>query len=129
MVAVEIAVDIPLRPEAASEARAYLRRLKGSVPDAKFDAITIIVSEIVTNSVIHSGSHDSSDISLKVSVGEGHARGEIYDDGFGFERPASPMRTPESQGGWGLYLIDTLSEDWGVSRSGGRVCVWFEIQW
>ncbi len=52
-------------------------------------------------------------------------RVEVTDAGPGFAvRPRVAGQDPES--GWGLYLVDALSDRWGTER-GGRTRIWFEI--
>ena len=48
-----------------------------------------------------------------------------FPPGDGFEpKPRYDGQSEES--GWGLYLVDTISDRWGVGRAGGTN-VWFEI--
>ena len=50
----------------------------------------------------------------------------------GGRRPGAGIRAPprgpdqDSHSGWGLYLVDQLSDRWGVSRTDGTAA-WFEI--
>lgn len=129
MVAIEITEDIRLGREAASEARFHLERLEGAVPARKLQELTLVISELVTNSVKHSGGPEDKPITLRVTAGEGRTYAEVYDHGFGFERPLSPVAPSRQTGSRGLYIVDTLSEDWGVSSEGGRCRVWVEMKW
>ena len=51
-------------------------------------------------------------------------RAEVIDRGVGFV-PVPRDRPATDVGGWGLYLVQTLSNRWGVHE--GRTHVWFEI--
>lgn len=128
MVAIEITEDIRFGLEAASEARSHLERLEGAIPERKLQELSLAVSELVTNSVKYSGGPDSEPISLRVTVGDGLVRAEVYDHGFGFEKPSTISPSGQA-GGKGLYIVDTISESWGVSREGSRFCVWLELRW
>ena len=55
-------------------------------------------------------------------------RVRLFDPGDGFERAhAQAAGRRGSAGGYGLVLLDRLSDRWGVQREGG-FSVWFEVQ-
>ena len=60
-----------------------------------------------------------------MSVDGDRARAEVTDDGPGF-RIDSPPR-PRGHAGWGLLLVDTLSDRWGV-KTNSSTTVWFELR-
>jgi anti-sigma regulatory factor (Ser/Thr protein kinase) len=64
-------------------------------------------------------------VELRATVYPDRVRVEVADHGPGFEpQPRGPDQ--ESRSGWGLYLVDQLSDRWGVSRTDGTAA-WFEI--
>jgi anti-sigma regulatory factor (Ser/Thr protein kinase) len=79
----------------------------------------------VKNSVQHAGVGPEDSIGLKVAVHADLIRIEVTDDGPGFEPDAS-RPTEDEVTGWGLFLIDQLSERWGVVRD-KVTTVWFEV--
>ena len=111
-------------PTAPARARTALRSLDRTVADLR-DDVDLLVSELVTNSVQHARVGPDDSIEMKLAVDERQIRVEIADHGPGFEpRPRGPDR--HSRSGWGLYLVDQLSDRWGVSRTDGTAA-WFEI--
>ncbi len=83
----------------------------------------LLVSEAVTNSVLHAGL--ACDGMVHVS-GRRHGDRvciEVCDEGAGLR---SPSPAGEREGGFGLGLIEHLSERWGVT-SDGHTRIWFEI--
>jgi anti-sigma regulatory factor (Ser/Thr protein kinase) len=117
-----IEFELDSGPSAAHEARAAVGALEGRTAVAVLDDVRLLLSELVTNAVRHSG---SSKIELSVAVTAGAVRAEVTDQGRGFA--PSPRSAPWTQaGGWGLHLVDNLATRWGVDR-GARVRVWFEI--
>lgn len=117
------------RPTAASEARKHLAAIADKVPPEKFDDVRLLVSELVTNSVKYSGKGmgDAVLVGFAVKMEPGRLRVEVADAGKGFEKHVTPMR-PDQQSGWGLKIVDQLSDRWGVdSRNGSGSTVWFEI--
>ena len=85
----------------------------------------LLVSELVTNSVLHSAPAPRQEIEVILSLDEGVLRVDVSDAGVGF---AHEPRTPESssESGWGLHLVSRVADRWGVvDGSGARV--WFEL--
>jgi anti-sigma regulatory factor (Ser/Thr protein kinase) len=103
-------------------ARAALSALERHVDAVPLDDLRLLVTELVTNSVRHSG---AADVHLHVSVAAGRVRVEVSDAGRGF-MPAPQAPGVERSGGWGLYLVDRLASRWGVARD-GLTRVWFEM--
>lgn len=91
------------------------------------DDLRLLVSELVTNSVLHTGLDPADLITLKICSGAGAVRVEVADHGPGFD-PAPPYEPGSNgYGGRGLYLIDAISERWDVDRSGSFNRVWVEV--
>jgi len=85
--------------------------------------IQLLVSELATNSVRHSGSDEP--IRLRAWIRESGLRVEVADVGFGFEKTdVSPGSDAES--GRGLLILDALTDRWGITRD-AQTRVWFEI--
>jgi anti-sigma regulatory factor (Ser/Thr protein kinase) len=83
-------------------------------------------SELVTNSIRHSGVRRRGSIELRVTVTDRLVRVEVCDPGPGFEaRVAIP--TVGQADGWGLFLVEQIADRWGV-RGGDLTCVWFELK-
>jgi anti-sigma regulatory factor (Ser/Thr protein kinase) len=82
------------------------------------------VTELVSNSVRHSRSCDE-EIELSVAASREGVRVEVADSGSG----CSPRPREEGQdegSGWGLHLVECLSDRWGADRS-DRLAIWFEL--
>jgi anti-sigma regulatory factor (Ser/Thr protein kinase) len=63
-------------------------------------------------------------VRVAVNVQEGNVHGEVSDTGPGFDQ--APEKPDAIQTvGWGLFLVERLSDRWGVGESGSAV--WFEI--
>jgi anti-sigma regulatory factor (Ser/Thr protein kinase) len=87
----------------------------------------LLVSEVFSNSVRHSGSGAPGEtIRVAVMAGDGIVRVEVADRAG----PGTPELRPagrEGEGGRGLQLVAGLAARWGWRR-GGRTVTWFEIQ-
>ena len=106
---------------APGEARGALRALNGSLDPELADDIRLLVSELVTNSLRHTG---SAEIELEVWRSEDVVRVAVSDHGAGFDLNGRPQ--PGDASGWGLFMVDRLADRWGVD-SDGDTCVWFEL--
>ncbi len=120
-------VERRFRPEssAAAAARHALADLIGRYLDESgLDNAKLLTSELVTNSVRHGPKGPYADVCLRVVVRESAVRVEVIDDGGGFVRP--PVPDPREIGGWGLVLVDSVADRWGI-EPGAPTTVWFEI--
>ena len=124
----EAEIDLRLvpEPEVVTPARHALDRLPDLLPSAKLENVRLVVSELVTNSILHAGLSPDDRISLMVRVSAGSVRGRVCDPGLGFEAPSEPCPRPDLRGGWGLPIVETISDRWGVERN-NHACIWFEI--
>ena len=107
--------------QAPGHARGALRTLNGSLDPELAEDIRLLVSELVTNSLRHTG---SAEIQLEVWRSEEVVRITVSDHGAGFDLGGPPQ--PGDASGWGLFMVDRLADRWGVD-SDGDTCVWFEL--
>ncbi len=112
-------------PYAATAARLALDNLDAELDPVLAQDLRLLVTEAVKNSVQHAGVGPEDSIGLKIAVHPELIRIEVTDDGPGFEPDAS-RPTEDEVTGWGLFLIDQLSERWGVVRD-KVTTVWFEV--
>jgi anti-sigma regulatory factor (Ser/Thr protein kinase) len=121
-------IDLRLVPEpgVVTTARHALDRLANLLPPEKLEEVRLVVSELVTNSILHAGLSPEERISLTVTVSDGAVRGSVCDPGPGFRMPSEPSPRSDLSGGWGLPIVETISDRWGVEGN-RHACVWFEI--
>lgn len=112
-------------PQAAGEGRHALDRLEGSIHPDELHELRLLVTELLTNSVRH-GSDGSEWITLDVDIYANALRVVVTDRGTGFRQEGKPRPHLDRPGGWGLCLVDRLSDRWGVESS-QETAVWFEI--
>ena len=111
-------------PAAVRAARAALHELGGDFPSARLYDASLCLSELVANAVKHPGA--AGQVGLTLDLADERLRVEVADPGRGFH-PGPPTEGNEGgEGGWGLFIVDRLSDKWGVD-SGERTVVWFEI--
>ena len=121
-----VSLTLPARLTSVSRARTALDSLERIVPGRVLEDLRLLVSELVTNSLRHSGAGPGDSIRLRLDVARDGVRVEVEDDGPGFEAATPSRPAPERTGGRGLWLVDLLASRWGVVRKRGT-CVWLEI--
>jgi anti-sigma regulatory factor (Ser/Thr protein kinase) len=112
------------QPQAAAEARRAVVAL--ALTESTRATLSLVVSELVTNSVLHAGLTAGETIDLHVDNGGPHVRVAVHDGGPGFTPPA-PTADPLSVGGLGLVITAALSDKWGVACDEHGCTVWCEI--
>ncbi len=115
--------ELELAPDASAPkaARDWIeRRLGPDVDDAKLATAKLLVSELVSNAVLHGQGR----ITLRAALGHGRLLAEVIDEGHGFSWIG---RKPDLglAGGWGLPMVDRESDGWGIYE--GTTHVWFEL--
>lgn len=114
-------------PTAPGEARIAIDNAAADLTEDLYERVRLLVSELVTNSVRHTGlgPGDEGQIVLRLSATPRRIRVEVSDPGGAEGRPRL-LPAPGPDGGWGLFLVDQLADRWGASEHGGNT-VWFEI--
>ena len=121
--AMTLSIDIPRDRTAPAAARRAVETLSATVAADLIPDVMLLVSELVTNSVKYGG---EGALRLQINAdGPRRLRAEVIDQGAGFV-PVARDRPATEVGGWGLHLVQTLSNRWGVHE--GSTHVWFEIE-
>ncbi len=123
--AADVDIEIQTGAGAPGSARRAVGRLSDRLPQARLEGLQLLVSELVTNSVRHAGMGPDGRIRVRVRVARGAIRLEVTDGGPGFV-PPKLVPSVYSESGWGLYLVDQISDRWGV-LSRPTTCVWLEL--
>lgn len=90
------------------------------------DAV-LVVSELVTNSVLHADVDARQALSLELTRSDHHLRIAVTDTGSALGPRLLPA-DPDRPGGLGLRMVDQLSVAWGVDREpAGVTRVWCEL--
>jgi anti-sigma regulatory factor (Ser/Thr protein kinase) len=120
------ALDLELQraPEAPAVARAAAAGLCQQIglTHARCQTLLLLVSEIVTNAVIHSKALPDTPIRFSAAADRHHVRVDVHDGGSGF----TPRPQTGVHGGWGLRLLDQQARSWGIDDAQGTL-VWFEL--
>ena len=114
---------IACSPHAPGVARRAVEELGGDVDPGVIRDAQLLVSEVVTNSIKHSGSDDP--IRLRVWARQNGLKVEVADGGSGFNGEP-PAAAGDGDGGRGLLILESLADSWGKTCD-MRARVWFEL--
>jgi PAS domain S-box-containing protein len=115
-------VRLPPQPPSVAEARAHVRRLlTENDRDDLVETAVLLVSEVVTNALLHAGTDIDvagtlDDVGLRVEIGDGSPH-----------LPSRRRYAATAGTGRGLLMLESLVDDWGVTRHSTGKTVWFRI--
>ena len=112
--------------KAIPASRRTVEGLDEYVGDECTDKVRLLVSEVVTNAVVHGGADVAVTLQLTMRVTSKLVRVEVTDPGGGFDASGGPPGSDREIGGWGLVLVDKLADRWGTEQE-PQSKVWFEI--
>jgi anti-sigma regulatory factor (Ser/Thr protein kinase) len=118
-------VELSGDAQSAARARRELSRLRTELEPPLLESARLLITELVTNSVRHA---KAPSIEMSIAVTRDEVCVEVANPGGGFEaRPSGPE---DSDTSWGLFLVDRLSDGWGVSQDDGSNYqrVWFQLE-
>jgi CheY-like chemotaxis protein len=102
-------------------ARRYVQATLAGEDEDLLELVTLLVSELVTNALVHAGGGPRVVVRLR----RGQVRVEVADDD-----PRLPaLRVPDDTGpgGRGLLIVDRSASRWGADPARPGKVVWFEI--
>jgi CheY-like chemotaxis protein len=102
-------------------ARRFVQATLAGEDEELSELVSLLVSELVTNSLVHAG----SGAEVVVRLRPGRVRVEVADDD-----PRLPvLRVPDDNGpgGRGLLIVERSASRWGADPARGGKVVWFEI--
>lgn len=117
---------IPGREQSVPEARAFVGGVLGP-GDPRSDVARLLVSELVTNAVQHTLSRrPGGTVTVVVIELAGSLRVEVIDEGSARNVPVvrDDMLATD---GRGLFLVQSLADEWGFLRESCGTTVWFHL--
>jgi len=121
-----VRIDRSFAPDAASvrAARRFVLDAVGDAGQERLDAISVMVSELAMNAVQYA----RTAFDVRMELTDESLRVEVSDAGGGHPQ-ARPRPTASSSRGRGLFIVDQLSDEWGIipAAGGTETSVWFRI--
>ncbi len=117
-----VQVTLPPDTESPRRARRFVEEflVEGAMEDIS-DLAALLVSEVVTNAILHA----HSEVTVRIDREGRGVHIEVAD-----ASPVPPTRravSDESATGRGMILVEELSDAWGLERSGVGKVVWFDL--
>jgi anti-sigma regulatory factor (Ser/Thr protein kinase) len=121
-----VAIDLPLEPESARRAREQLKSFRSSVDESTFIDLCLLVDELVVEA-LHGSSDGKApyDIRLRAQLEHDRVHVAMEEGGGAYHLPS---RRPEpGDPGFGLHLVQRLSDRWGIRRDRDQATVWLDL--
>ncbi|MGW2637471.1 ATP-binding protein [Streptomyces sp. NPDC001348] len=125
-------MQLEIRPDPAEvgRARRWARsRLAGAGmadDESLAETVVLLVSELVTNAVVHTGTPAVLRLSLPgAEAPQAAVRLEVADSST--RAPVPRCADDDATGGRGLALVDGLADRWGWSAEGAGKRIWCEL--
>jgi anti-sigma regulatory factor (Ser/Thr protein kinase) len=121
-----VSFAIPGGTGAAAIARRSVISIEAGLPLGVRHRVALMLSELVANAVQHGGGGPTEVVEVRVASSADRVRVEVIDPGWHGVEP--PQRIQHPDGGYGLLLIEHLSDGWGreATAEGGSLA-WFEL--
>ena len=111
-------------PESVALAREWAKEKLGAHHPA-IDDVMLLVSELVTNAVLHSNSRDGGDVTIAIADCHQFVHVDVVDEGGTTAPRVRDFELAET--GRGLLMVEALSTRWAVYEDGHGRTVWFEV--
>jgi serine/threonine-protein kinase RsbW len=119
-------VCLRLRCDASAPALARRALAELTAIESIRDDALLVVSELATNAVLHSGSLPEEDLEVRAELVPEGLRIAVTDQGRSNSTPEPRQRNTMQPGGMGLRVVEALARCWGSERNHGLV-VWAEL--
>ena len=86
------------------------------------DDCSLVLSEFVTNALLHAAPESGSPLRVELRLTPTHLLAEVHDPSPA--PPAPRASAPDDEGGRGLELVDHLAHDWNWYTTPTGKCVW-----
>jgi hypothetical protein len=115
---------LPCEPQSARRARQALEPFRELMDETRFGDLRLLVSELVAEAI---WSPDSPNGSIRVRANRKTQSVRASVEAGAASFPTGSVRPEPGEPGWGVYLVERLSDRWGLRRSQSAASVWFEM--
>ena len=118
-------LELPPSRMSPRDARLFLAATlhEWHVPDEPVETACLLATELVTNAVLHAGTH----LQVVVEATDTTLRVEVVDDADQLPVTRTYRTDPLGITGRGLALVKSLADTWGVTPRDGGKSVWFQL--
>jgi anti-sigma regulatory factor (Ser/Thr protein kinase) len=119
-----LSLEVTCARSAPAVVRTALSQVKGLGPGR--DDVILVASELVTNAVVHSGGSPANTIQVRAVLTREGVSISVQDPGLSGDTPRVRREDDVAADGWGLRIVEQLSNRWGFERAQGHR-VWAEL--
>ena len=114
---------MPDRLDSIPAARAFLTRLLDGwgIAEDVIDDASLLASELMSNAVKHGGGV----VDMQIEAEDGLLHVGVRDDAGGV--PTVSQADATSSGGRGMWIVQSIAQDWGTDPDGAGKTVWFDL--
>jgi anti-sigma regulatory factor (Ser/Thr protein kinase) len=119
-------LTIPGQARQVREARTFVARTLGKL-GTMTDTAVLLTSELVTNAIRHTSSGDpGGTVGVAILESADGVQVEVTDNGSDLSSPVvrGEVFAPD---GHGLYLVETMAQQWGYLNDEMGTTVWFRL--
>lgn len=118
-------IGLPAHARSVAPARRFAtaRLAEWNLPHLA-DTLSLLVSEVVTNAVVHV-LEPQRNVHVTLSHRAGSVLVEVSDQGS--DVPRTRTARQDEEGGRGLWLVQELSDGWGIRPATAGKTVWFRL--
>jgi anti-sigma regulatory factor (Ser/Thr protein kinase) len=118
---------LPGTPDSASAARLMARQLLGD-DDPAAETVMLLVSELVTNAIVHSQSGaPGGTVTVALCPVSAGVLVQVRDDGGPSEPCLAEIGNDGAEHGYGLLLVDALADSWGTISGPDSRVTWCRV--
>ncbi len=116
----------PGHATSVAAARSFVRSQlsEWGAPEPASEVATLLVSELVTNAVVHAG----TDVDVSLDAQASGVRVSVRDGRRATVLPTHRQAGPDDTHGRGLFMVETLAAAWGINDDQHGKVVWFDVQ-
>lgn len=103
------------------DARRFVRDLLSDQVEELLDTVELLLTEMVTNAVVHAGSGSTVSVQLLAD----HVHVEVRDRDRRAVQPR--LVNDDAESGRGLALVEALARSWGTTPFADGKIVWFDV--
>ena len=122
----ELNLSLPALEGTPAAARQAVRALPALSGFPRAEELELLVTETVTNAVRHPRPAGGNRIEMDARLSGRLVRVEVRDRGSLDRAPPLPAPGDRHAPGWGLLLIETVADRWGIDAD-PSTRVWFEL--
>jgi anti-sigma regulatory factor (Ser/Thr protein kinase) len=117
----------PGTADSASAARLMARQLLGD-SDPAAETVMLLVSELVTNAIMHSrSSAPGGTVTVTLCPVSAGVLVQVRDDGGPSEPCLAEIGNEDAEHGYGLLLVDALADSWGTISGPNSRVTWCRV--